>query len=69
MNFRFGEMRVLCVYYKAGGVHSLPPLLLPPALEEKLPKGCDRGQLLAALREQGTLRPGQIAVGGGISAK
>ena len=42
----------------------LPPLLLPPALEEKLPKGCDRGQLLAALREQGSLRPGQIAVGG-----
>lgn len=48
---------------------SLPPLLLPPALEEKLPKGCDRGQLLAVLREQGALRPGQIAVGGGIPAK
>ena len=47
----------------------LPPLLLPPALEEKLPKGCDRGQLLAVLRDQGVLRPGQITVGGGISAK
>lgn len=47
----------------------LPPLMLPPALEEKLPEGCDRGQLLAVLREQGGLRPGQITVGGGNSAK
>ena len=58
--------RALALYDES---QPLPPLLLPPALEEKLPKGCDRGQLLAALREQGTLRPGQIAVGGGISAK
>ena len=58
--------RALALYDES---QPLPPLLLPPALEEKLPKGCDRGQLLAALREQGTLRLGQIAVGGGISAK
>ena len=58
--------RTLALYDETA---SLPPLLLPPALEEKLPKGCDRGQLLATLREQGALRPGQITVGGGISAK
>ncbi len=58
--------RTLALYDEAT---PLPPLLLPPALEEKLPKGCDRGQLLTALREQGALRPGQITVGGGISAK
>ena len=43
----------------------LPPLLLPPALEEQLPRGCCRSQLLAALRESGALRPGQIAPGRG----
>ena len=58
--------RALALYDES---QPLPPLLLPPALEEKLPRGCDRGQLLAARREQGTLRLGQIAVGGGISAK
>lgn len=41
----------------------LPPLSLPPALEEKLPAGVNRGQLLAALREAGSLRPGQLSVG------
>ena len=41
----------------------LPPLLLPPALEEQLPEGCCRIQLLAALRESGALRPGQISLG------
>ena len=41
----------------------LPPLALPPALEEKLPAGLQRGQLLAVLREAGILRPGQITVG------
>ena len=41
----------------------LPPLSLPPALEERLPVGIRRGQLLAVLRETGVLRPGQIAVG------
>ena len=47
----------------------LPPLLLPPALEEKLPSGSDRGQLLTTLRENGALRPGQIVVGGAILTK
>ena len=42
----------------------LPPVSLPPAMEEALPPGADRGQLVAALREAGILRPGQIAVGG-----
>ena len=42
----------------------LPPVSLPPAMEEALPPGTDRGQMLAALREAGVLRPGQIAVGG-----
>lgn len=42
----------------------LPPVSLPPAMEEALPPGADRGQLVAALREAGVLRPGQIAVGG-----
>lgn len=42
----------------------LPPVSLPPAMEEALPEGADRGQLLAALREAGVLRPGQITVGG-----
>ena len=45
----------------------LPPLSLPPALEEKLPLGINRGQLLTVLRENGALRPGQIVVGGTIS--
>lgn len=40
----------------------LPPLVLPPALEEQLPAGADRGQLLAALREAGVLKNGQITV-------
>ncbi len=43
---------------------AVPPLALPPALEEQLPAGADRGQMLAALREAGAVRPGQIAVGG-----
>ena len=41
----------------------LPPLVLPPAMEERLPAGCDRPQLLSALREAGALRPGQISLG------
>ena len=45
-----------------GAEGTLPPLL-PPALEEQLPKGCCRIQLLAALRESGALRPGQISLG------
>lgn len=46
-----------------GAESPLPPLLLPPALEAQLPGGCRRIQLLAALRESGALRPGQIALG------
>ncbi len=46
-----------------GDEETLPPLVLPPALEEQIPAGCGRGQLLAALREAGALRPGQITVG------
>lgn len=42
----------------------LPPMGLPPAMEKSLPPGADRSQLLAALREAGILRPGQIAVVG-----
>lgn len=41
----------------------LPPLSLPPALEEKLPEGISRPHLLAVLRESGAVRPGQISLG------
>lgn len=48
---------------------ALLPLALPPALEEQLPPGVCRGQLLAALAEAGALRPGQIAaVSGAVPA-
>lgn len=40
----------------------LPELELPPALEDQLPTGVDRGELLAALEEGGALRYGQITV-------
>lgn len=40
----------------------LPGLALPPAMEEQLPDGLERGNLLAALRQAGALRPGQITV-------
>lgn len=46
-----------------GEAAPLPPLMLPPALEEKLPAGCDRAQMLAALQEAGAIRPGQITLG------
>ncbi len=42
---------------------ALPPLTLPPKLEEEVPKGVNRGQLLAALREAGALRREQIVLG------
>jgi hypothetical protein len=54
---------VLCLF--EGAKDPLPPLVLPPALEEQLPGGADRTQLLAALQEAGALRPGQIALGRG----
>ena len=50
---------VTLALYEGGG-EELPELLLPPALEEQLPGGCCRGQLLAALREAGAIRAGQI---------
>lgn len=40
----------------------LPPLTLPPNLEEELPEGVDRGGLLAVLREAGAVRREQIAL-------
>lgn len=40
----------------------LPGLVLPPAMEDQLPSGLNRGELLAALRQAGTLRPGQMTV-------
>lgn len=46
----------------------LPPLILPPALEEKLPEGADRGQLLAVLQEAGVLKTGQISLAAESSA-
>lgn len=46
-----------------GAEGALPPLMLPPALETQMPPGCCRIQLLAALRESGALRPGQISLG------
>ena len=65
----FGERRdlsrknpVVLALYEGSG-EELPPLVLPPALEEKLPAGCDRAQLLSALRQAGALRPGQISLG------
>lgn len=51
-----------------GAQAPLPPLLLPPALEEQLPADCCRIQLLAALRESGALRPGQISLGRSAAA-
>lgn len=43
---------------------ALPPLALPPSLEEALPEGADRGQLLAVLREAGAVKREQIVLGG-----
>ena len=44
------------------GEGELPCIVLPPALEAQLPKGADRGQLLAALRNAGVLKPGQLTI-------
>ena len=41
----------------------LPPLVLPPAVEDRLPKGICRERFAAALMEAGALRPGQISLG------
>lgn len=65
----FGERRdlkrknpVVLALYEGGG-EDMPPLVLPPAMEERLIGGCDRPQLLCALREAGAIRPGQISLG------
>lgn len=50
--------------YPEGGI-TLPELALPPALETQLPPGWDRPTLLAALRQAGILRPGQITLAKG----
>lgn len=42
----------------------IPPLSLPPALEDLLPPDAERTQMLAILLEAGILRPGQIAFRG-----
>jgi len=42
---------------------ALPSLTLPPELEQELPLGADRGQLLAVLRETGAVRREQIVLG------
>jgi len=41
----------------------LPPLLVPSAMEERLPRDVSRPHLLAALQASGAFRPGQIIVG------
>lgn len=40
----------------------MPSLLLPPILEEQIPSGTCREQMLAALQEAGCLRSGQITL-------
>lgn len=57
-----GDIGVVLRLYEGMEDEPLPPLLLPPLMEEQLPPGCCRVQLLAALWEGGLLRPGQIAV-------
>ena len=42
----------------------IPPLSLPPALEDVLPPDVERTQMLEILLEAGVLRPGQIAFQG-----
>jgi len=51
-----GENPAVVILYDESA--PLPPLLLPPTLEEKLPRGADRVQLLAALLHAGVIRAG-----------
>lgn len=51
----------ICLYEEE---HEMPQLLLPPVLEDCLPPGVDRLQMLTALMEAGVLRPGQITFQG-----
>ena len=56
---------VLALYDETAPV---PSLFLPSALEDPLPRGVDRLCLLAALREAGVIRPGQITLGAAVQA-
>ncbi len=56
-DLRRGDGVTLALYDEAAPMGGLS---LPPALEECLPEGADRGQLLSALLEGGVLRPGQV---------
>ena len=40
----------------------LPEILLPPALEAQLPRGADRGALLAALYQAGAVKAGEMSL-------
>ena len=51
----------LCLYDEAA---EMPALSLPPALEDFLPPGAERNQMLTVLLEAGAIRPGQIAFRG-----
>lgn len=53
---------VVLPLYEGAKLEHPPVLRLPPALEERVPHGCCRNQLFAALMEAGVLRPGQIEV-------
>lgn len=44
---------------------AMPPLYVPPALEDLLPQGVDRPQLLSVLRQAGALKNGQITLESG----
>lgn len=56
-DLRRGSGVMLRLYDEAAPMGQLS---LPPALEERLPEGAGRGQLLSALLEAGVLRPGQV---------
>lgn len=52
-----------------GGLPVSEVLMLAPELETRIPAGCDRLQMLAALYGGGILRPGQIQVMPSFAAK
>lgn len=59
MDLSLGNPVVLRLYDEG---QALPALGLPPHLEEELPEGAGRGQLVAVLRETGVLKREQITV-------